>query len=42
MLTLIGLIFFMWLSHFAHAWWRRRPARERLRRMRARLGQKFK
>lgn len=36
MLILIGLIFCMWLSHFVHAWWRRRPARLRLKRMKAR------
>lgn len=29
-----GLIFCMWLFHFVHARFRRRPARERLRRMR--------
>ncbi|HEY5975676.1 MAG TPA: DedA family protein [Geobacteraceae bacterium] len=32
--VLAGLIFLMWLSHFVYAWWRRRPARHRLRRMR--------
>lgn len=35
MLTLICLIGCMWLSHFVHAWWRRRPARARLKRMKA-------
>lgn len=36
MLTLAGLIACMWLSHFVHARWRRRPARARLKRMRER------
>ena len=36
MLILVGLIFCMWLSHFVHAWWRRRPARRRLKRIKAR------
>jgi len=31
-----GLIACMWLSHFVHSWWRRRPARARLHRMRER------
>jgi len=31
---LAGLIFCIWLSHFVHAWFRRKPARRRLRRMR--------
>lgn len=34
MLALLCLIACMWLSHFVHAWWRRRPAMARLRRMR--------
>jgi len=34
MAILAGLIFCMWLSHFVHAWFRRKPARTRLRRMR--------
>ena len=34
MLALLCLIACMWLSHFVHAWWRRRPAIARLRRMR--------
>jgi len=33
---LAGLVFCMWLFHFIHARMRRRPARERLRRMRQR------
>lgn len=33
MLALLCLIACMWLSHFVHAWWRRRPAMARLRRM---------
>ena len=36
-LILAGLIVCMWLSHFVHSWWRRRPARARLRRMRNRM-----
>ena len=36
LLILAGLIFVMWASHFVHAWWRRRPAMARLRRMRSR------
>jgi len=36
MLALIALIGCMWLSHFVHAWWRRRPARKRLSRMKSR------
>jgi len=35
-LILAGLIACMWLSHFVHSWWRRRPARARLHRMRER------
>jgi membrane protein DedA with SNARE-associated domain len=35
-LILAGLIACMWLSHFVHSWWRRRPARARLRRMKER------
>lgn len=34
MLVLLGLIGCMWLSHFIHAWLRKKPARARLRRMR--------
>ncbi len=34
--TLAGLIACIWLSHFVHSWWRRRPARARLRRMKER------
>lgn len=34
MLVLLGLIGCMWLSHFIHAWHRKKPARARLRRMR--------
>ena len=33
MLVLLFLIACMWLSHFIHAWWRKRPALARLRRM---------
>ncbi len=33
MLVLLFFIACMWLSHFIHAWWRRRPALARLRRM---------
>ncbi|MBI1922410.1 MAG: DedA family protein [Geobacter sp.] len=36
MAALAVLIFGMWLFHFIHAWWRRRPAMERLQRMRNR------
>lgn len=36
LLILVGLIFSMWLFHFVHAWWRRRPGRARLKRMKAR------
>ncbi|WP_246561070.1 DedA family protein [Geobacter grbiciae] len=32
--ALVGLIFCMWLSHFVHAWSRRKPARTRLKRIR--------
>lgn len=32
--ALAALIFCMWLFHFVYAWYRRRPARTRLRRMR--------
>lgn len=35
MLTLVGLICCMWISHFVHAWWQRRPARMRLNRMKS-------
>jgi membrane protein DedA with SNARE-associated domain len=42
MLVLMGIIFCMWLSHFVLAWWRRKAARARLKRMRERLGQRFK
>ena len=35
MAILAGLIAAFWLSHVIHAWWRRRPARARLRRMQA-------
>jgi membrane protein DedA with SNARE-associated domain len=42
-LILAGFIFLAWASHFVIAWWRRKPARERLRRLRhykkERLGQ---
>ncbi len=31
---LAALIFVMWLLHFVHAWFRRKPARTRLKRMR--------
>jgi len=31
---LAALIFGMWLFHFVHAWFRRKPARIRLKRMR--------
>lgn len=30
---LVSLIILMWLAHFVHDWWRRRPARARLKRM---------
>lgn len=36
MATLAALIFGMWLFHFIFAWWRRRPAMERLQRMKNR------
>lgn len=36
LLILIGLIASMWFAHVVHAWWRRRPARKRLKRMRNR------
>ncbi len=35
-LILAGLIACVWLSHFVYSWWRRRPARARLRRMKER------
>jgi membrane protein DedA with SNARE-associated domain len=34
LMILGGLIFVAWISHFVFAWYRRRPARDRLRRMR--------
>lgn len=34
LMILGGLIFIAWISHFVFAWCRRRPARDRLRRMR--------
>lgn len=37
LLILMGLVACMWFSHVVHAWWRRRPARKRLKRMRSRL-----
>jgi membrane protein DedA with SNARE-associated domain len=37
LLILMGLVACMWLFHVVHAWWRRRPARKRLKRMRSRL-----
>jgi len=37
LLILMGIIASMWLAHVVHAWWRRRPARKRLKRMRSRL-----
>ena len=36
LLILAGCTCFLWLSHFAGQWWRRRHARSRLRRMRMR------
>ena len=36
LIVLVVLIACMWLAHFVHAWWRRRPARARLRRMKER------
>ncbi|MBT0664574.1 DedA family protein [Geobacter pelophilus] len=33
MLILAGFIAIIWLTHFMQAWWRRRPARARLNRM---------
>jgi membrane protein DedA with SNARE-associated domain len=33
LLILAGLIASLWLSHFVYSWWRKRPARARLRRM---------
>jgi membrane protein DedA with SNARE-associated domain len=36
MVILICLITLMWLSHFIHALWRKRPARQRLKRMKER------
>jgi membrane protein DedA with SNARE-associated domain len=37
-LILAGIIASMWLVHFIRAWWRRRPARLRLRRIRSARG----
>lgn len=36
LVILISLIVCMWLFHFLHAWWRRMPARQRLKRMKER------
>ena len=40
MFILVALIACMWLSHFMHARWRRRLARQRLRRMKMRQAEK--